>query len=255
MVPTHSKHVYQIGSLPHGSGWKFQKYLNPLPRIRLIYQTDTCRITSFSSEQSLLNLWPFYYWLVRTTPILLVICSSFSWNMATHLHHKHQPVFLMKLLFLGGDSKLAEKHVLLFLPRFAQKVVVFFWAKTSSRTCSPKLVVVHLFMHKNLALWNSEYSPLPRTLTYPLKIDGWKTSFLLGFGLSSGAFAVRFSAFSFPEDPWDFCIFADMYRPLMASWQLDGIGKYTYLRPMDPWRDLTSKHIIQVGPVSRYRWS
>ncbi len=33
---------------------------------------------------------------------------------------------------------------------------------------------------------------LPETNSSPLKMDGWNTTFLLGFGLFSGAFAVSF---------------------------------------------------------------
>ena len=52
-----------------------------------------------------------------------------------------------------------------------------------------------------MVVWGSRYwlfnrdpynGTLPETNSSPLKIDGWKSIFLLGFGLFSGAFAVSF---------------------------------------------------------------
>ena len=78
-----------------------------------------------------------------------------------------------------------------------------------------------------------EMSPLytlPETNCLPLKMDGWNTTFLLGFGLFSGAFAV-----SFREGKW-----SDMgpYSGTHLVGLLCGIFLFlNHIPPPSPWRN------------------
>ena len=78
---------------------------------------------------------------------------------------------------------------------------------------------------------------LPETNSSPLKMDGWNTTFLLGFGLFSGAFAVGFREGTILVLNCNLHFWVDFFAGMV--WKLGGgwsqIDEFTFLDSM-PWR-------------------
>ena len=83
-------------------------------------------------------------------------------------------------------------------PNYSERGVIFSWKNIMKFDVTYRCFQLIPKYAECMDSWPT----LPETNSSPLKMDGWNTTFLLGFGLFSGAFAVRFREGKFRS--WDF---------------------------------------------------